>query len=241
MQELSAYRTLVFDCDGVILDSNSIKTEAFRSAALPYGAPAADQLVAYHVTRGGVSRYRKFAYFLEEIAPKVAPGMVPGRDGPDLEGLLARYAKAVQEGLRSCAVTPRLADLRALTAAACWMIVSGGDQAELRSVFAERELDGLFDGGIFGSPDTKDRILAREQAEGRILAPALFLGDSQYDHEAAHTAGLDFVFVSSWSEFAGWRDYCSAHGIHHLPGVADVATDVALRAAGMREAWSRTP
>ncbi|MFH7588150.1 HAD family hydrolase, partial [Oceanimonas smirnovii] len=58
------YVTLVFDCDGVVLNSNKVKTEAFYKAALPYGEAAAQAMVDYHVAHGGVSRYKKFAYFL---------------------------------------------------------------------------------------------------------------------------------------------------------------------------------
>jgi phosphoglycolate phosphatase-like HAD superfamily hydrolase len=79
--------------------------------------------------------------------------------------------------------------------------VSGGDQKELRRVFAARGLDTLFDAGIFGSPDDKDTILARESAAGTITWPALFLGDSHLDYMAATRAGLDFVFVANWSEW----------------------------------------
>jgi len=51
----------------------------------------------------------------------------------------------------------------------------------LREVFTQRDLAPLFDGGIFGSPDTKDSILSRELANGNIQPPALFLEDSRYD------------------------------------------------------------
>ena len=37
LNSISDYKALVFDCDGVVLDSNRIKTEAFRIAALPWG------------------------------------------------------------------------------------------------------------------------------------------------------------------------------------------------------------
>ncbi|MCY1452939.1 hypothetical protein D9M71_699010 [compost metagenome] len=83
-----------------------------------------------------------------------------------------------------------------------WLIVSGGDQEELRRVFSERNLSHLFDGGIFGSPDNKDMILARELERGNIVKPGIFFGDSQYDFESAKRAGLDFAFVSGWSESA---------------------------------------
>lgn len=100
--------------------------------------------------------------------------------------------------------------------------MSGGDQIELREIFAARGLEGYFDGGIFGSPDSKDVILEREIAAGTIHTPALFLGDSRYDHIAATRAGLDFAFVSGWSEFHGWRDYVQLHSIREFRSVADL-------------------
>lgn len=213
---LRDYATLVFDCDGVILDSNRVKTEAFRTAASPYGDAAADALVAHHVAHGGISRYRKFAHFLKAIVPA-------GTAGPDLEALLGHYAAAVQEGLLSCRVAEGLAALRTATPEARWLVVSGGDQAELRHVFAERGIAELFDGGIFGSPDTKDEILAREIAGGTVRMPGLFLGDSRYDHQAASTAGLDFLFLHGWSEFAQWRDYAAEHGFETRAGLDDLS------------------
>ena len=40
------YDTLVFDCDGVILDSNRIKSAAFRTVTAPFGAEASARLAA---------------------------------------------------------------------------------------------------------------------------------------------------------------------------------------------------
>ena len=47
---------IVFDCDGVILDSVPTKTRAFARLAEPYGAEARDRFVMYHMTHGGVSQ-----------------------------------------------------------------------------------------------------------------------------------------------------------------------------------------
>lgn len=215
---LADYDTLVFDCDGVLLDSNQVKTEAFRSAALPYGEAAAEALVAHHVANGGISRYRKFEYFLSDIVPAYAPEQI----GPGLETLLNAYGDAVREGLMRCAVAEGLEALRAQTAQQRWLIVSGGDQAELRDLFAARGLKHLFDGGIFGSPDNKDTILAREQHAGTIGNNALFLGDSTYDHRAATTAGLDFIFVSGWSEVPAWETYVEKHKLTTVTALGDL-------------------
>lgn len=208
------YTTLVFDCDGVVLDSNKVKTEAFYQATLPYGVAAAQAMVDYHVANGGVSRYKKFAHFLEQIAPNYAE-----QRGPNVGALLQAYAGYVREGLLSCEMAPGLEALREQTPNTRWLIVSGGDQAELRGVFAQRSIAEWFDGGIFGSPDTKDEILARELTSGNIQQLALFLGDSKYDYQAASAAGLDFLFLSGWSEVTDWETWVKDNRLSYYENI----------------------
>lgn len=213
---LANYKTLVFDCDGVILDSNTIKTEAFYHAALPYGAAAAEALVQYHVSNGGISRYKKFAFFLDHLLTDFGEKeSVRNESEYDeaIESLLTQYAASVAEGLSQCNVAEGLTQLRHQTSHARWLVVSGGDQKELREVFRERGIDHLFDGGIFGSPDTKDTILSRESATQNIARPALFLGDSHYDYRASRDAGLDFVFLNGWSEWQPDTKWIRSEGI----------------------------
>lgn len=215
------YTTLVFDCDGVVLDSNKVKTDAFYQATLPYGKAAAQAMVDYHIANGGVSRYKKFAYFLEQITPVYASQ----QQGPDLEALLHAYASHVREGLLNCDIAPGLETLRKKTSEARWLIVSGGDQAELREVFTQRGIADWFNGGIFGSPDTKDEILARELATANIQQPALFLGDSKYDYQAASAASLDFIFLSGWSEVIDWMEWVLASNIVSYQSIQDFLND----------------
>ena len=224
MINISCYSTIVFDCDGVVLNSNRIKTEAFRIAAHPWGAEVADALVAHHVANGGISRHSKFAHFLASILPQHAPGAVPGVDGPGLDELLSSYAQAVRGELMTCDAAAGLEILRAQSPDASWCIVSGGDQVELREIFASRGLDHLFDGGIFGSPDSKVDILAREIQSGTIQMPSLFLGDSRYDHEVSSAAGLDFCFIYGWTEFKQWRSYVLSHSLRSCHSIIDLLT-----------------
>lgn len=189
---LSKYKTIVFDCDGVVLNSNLIKTQAFYKTALPYGEQKAQALVKFHVENGGISRYKKFEFFLKDIVQADSLGC--------LEALVHTYADFVYQDLLNAEVTEGLKVCREKTPYANWLIVSGGDQSELRKVFHERGLDDLFDGGIFGSPCTKTEILQRELSSGIIRPPTLFLGDSRYDELVAKEAGFDFAFVSAWTE-----------------------------------------
>lgn len=209
---LSFYATIVLDCDGVILNSNKIKTRAFCNVALPYGQEAAEELVDYHIQYGGKSRYQKFDYFIRGII---------GREPfpQEIQCLLRNFADEVKKGLMQCEVAPGLKSLREATPASRWLVVSGGDQSELIEVFSERGLAPLFDTGIFGSPDTKEDILARELNNGNIRLPAVFLGDTRYDYEASTHAGLDFIFVSGWSEF---KEGISFFKIRNIPVVVSV-------------------
>jgi len=217
--DIKRYKTLVFDCDGVVLNSNQLKIQAYFDVAIKYGADEkqAQALVDYHIQLGGVSRYPKFEYFLREIVKE------PVTDAAT-QSLLDDFGYEVKRRLIDCEVAPGLLDLRHATADARWMIISGGDQTELQEIFIERGLDDLFNVGIFGSPTDKDEILARELACGNITRPALFMGDSRYDHVASVGAGLDFVFLSDWTDFEGWQDYCASNNITVLKRLSDLIT-----------------
>ncbi len=205
----------MFDCDGVVLDSNRIKTEAFRTAALPFGPESADRLRAYHLENGGVSRYLKFRHFLESIVEGEAPA-------GSYERLLDRYAAEVGRELSTASVAPGLQRIRDETRSATWILASGGDQTELRGVFEERGLSRFFDGGIYGSPTPKDEILASCRDRGLLDRPALFLGDSRSDFEVASDFGLDFLFVEAWSEFQEWQDHQRVHGYRSVRTLSDL-------------------
>ena len=69
---------------------------------------------------------------------------------------------------------------------------------------------------------TKDEILTSLFNKNHIKFPVLFLGDSKYDHEVARKAKLDFLFVSGWSEFKDWQNYCNRNKITSIKSLCDV-------------------
>ena len=154
-RSIKEYKTLVFDCDGVLLNSNKIKTEAFYKVTKHFGQEFAQALVDYHIANGGMSRYLKFDYFITHILQKPYNKLLR-------QELLKYFAKNVKKGLMTCEVADGIELLKAKTEKANWIIISGSDQAELRKIFKERNLEQFFKGGIFGSPDRKDEIIERE-------------------------------------------------------------------------------
>ena len=212
---LANYRTIVFDCDGVILDSNRIKTEAFRDVAAPIDTELADELVRYHVENGGVSRYRKFDFFLQRCREK-------GIEAPGNDELCRRFGDRVRGGLLECPVAEHLDALRAATPSSAWMVASGADQAELREVFEARGLASLFDAGIYGSPTGKREIVRRAFEQHGRARPGLMLGDSREDYMAAIGADLDFVFLAAWSEFGKLAQFARENDIPVLENLAQL-------------------
>ena len=200
INNLLSYKTLVFDCDGVILNSNKIKTKAFYEVARKYGEEPARKLVEYHISNGGISRFAKFDYFFRCIL---------GRENfsDELSLSLDAYASLVKHKLLDCEQAEGIAELRNLTPDSRWMVVSGGMQDELRDVFNRRGLYEYFDYGIYGSPDTKSDILVRELSKHNIITPVILLGDSRYDYEVSRHFGIDFLFVTEWTELIDWEGW----------------------------------
>lgn len=190
---------VVFDCDGVLLVSNKLKTRIFADAALAAGFDPADAArFGKHVAGNfGTSRYRLFETLL-------GWDDVLNRPDTNVEALVALYADRLYAEYVRCATTPgMLAILRALRDAGVRMfVVSGSDEAELRRMFAERRLDGFFE-GIFGSPTAKTANLIAVADSLGIAAPAgnalVFIGDAEADYKAASAIGARFIYMDHYS------------------------------------------
>lgn len=214
-RRLKDYTHVVLDCDGVILDSNALKSEAMGRALDGEPRERIDAFLAYHHEEGGVSRYVKFAHYFETMYP-----------APDAEAragaAVARYAALVQAGMRACAEIPGARALleRLHAANVLCFVNSGGDQDELAAALAERGLARYF-AGIFGSPATKTDNLARIEASA-AGGPGVYLGDARSDLSAAEAFGLDFVFVAQFSEWRDGEAHCAAAGIPVIATPAEI-------------------
>lgn len=211
---LDRYKTIIFDCDGVILNSNKIKTEAFYKVCLPFGREFASEMVDFHRANGGISRNEKFKYFINNILPenKIA----------NIDLLLSSYAELVQQDLLICEISGALSFLKEKYPEPRWVVISGGNQEELRKLFTTLKIDGYFDGGVFGSPQNKETILSRELNNNNIEYPALFLGDSFYDHRVAQLYGVDFIFLSGWTEASDWKSYVKKHKVKTIKSLGEL-------------------
>ena len=194
------YQTYIFDCDGVLLDSNQLKAKAFYEVAQPYGEEVALALEAYHQQHGGVSRYKKFEYFFKTLL------RLSDAD-PQIQEAITRFSQISLEKLLQCPETEGMQEfLEKRPAQSKSYVISGGAQTEVQAVFQQRHLEHYFE-SIYGSPEDKITLLQRLKNQGQLIAPYVFIGDSITDYEAAQAFGLDFVFMWQYTILPDWQAY----------------------------------
>ncbi|MDR1686449.1 MAG: HAD family hydrolase [Desulfovibrio sp.] len=177
---------VVFDCDGVILESMDVKTQAFRRIGAEFGEEAADRLALYHSLHGGVSRYEKFAWLYREVL---------GREISAEEKALLneKFVNAALEEVTACPLVPGMQEvLDRLHGRLPMYVASGAPQEELCCILEKRGLARYF-AGIRGWPPAKGALLKSIVEEsGADPARCVMVGDAYADLEAARQAGTQF-------------------------------------------------
>lgn len=180
---------IIFDFDGVILDSAELKTRAY---AIVYAGEAADKLAEaerYQRLHGGITRRAKFQYFEQNIFQR------PG-DAASLDRLCAAYYRIVYDAVLAC---PFIAGAENILAAEHGRIdmhvVSGTPQSELIEIIERRGLTRFFK-SVHGAPATKpDAFSSILQAGGYRSSQTLAVGDSMTEFLAAQESRIPFLGI----------------------------------------------
>ena len=160
-----------------------------------------NELLKYHRENGGISRYKKFEYFFKNIIKRKF-------NNNDIINLSKEYSKFIFEKLCECEIASGLDILRKKTSNKNWMIITGGDEKEVKKVFKVKKIDVFFNKHIYGSPLSKKTIFKKLISNKIIKFPAIYFGDSKYDYEVSNFTNIEFIFVSKWSELKNWKQFC---------------------------------
>jgi phosphoglycolate phosphatase-like HAD superfamily hydrolase len=189
----AAYRQLVFDCDGVIVDSNGVKEANIRAAARSVCDEAtAERFVAYFIGHNGLPRETKIAAFFTDPAVQ--------------RQILCEYNRLNADTVPFIEPAPETRAFleRCVRAGMPLYLLSGGDEPEVRELLENAGIAPMFR-RILGGPRSKVEHLERLGLTG----PTCYFGDSRYDYEVAARFGFDFVFLSRYSQFRGWAEFFS--------------------------------
>ena len=200
-------KTILWDFDGVILDSMKIKGDGFVKLFSSYGVENTKLLESYHYSNGGISRFKKIRYFYNCILK------VEVSEEKVLE-LSNEFANII---------SPRLFEKNALILETVefikknykkynFHIVSGAEHEELNLLCKNFELDRYFL-SIDGSP-TEKKLLVKNILEKRayLKSETILIGDSINDYNAAMDNEITFFgynnielidqnYIHSFSEF----------------------------------------
>ena len=180
-------KAIIFDFDGVILESVNIKTEAFRELFRKY-PEYVDEIVDYHLENGGMSRYKKFSYIYDKILNE-------SLDEARSEKLGRSFSKIILQKMLSCPfVNGAIECLEMLSNNNIMLfIASGTPEDELKHIVQMRGLSGYFK-SVYGTPPTKSEIIRNIlETYGLQSTEVMFIGDSINDYEGAKEAGVPFI------------------------------------------------
>lgn len=184
MMEIKA---IIFDFDGVLVESVDVKTQSFAEMYKPYGEDIVRLVTAYHLENGGISRYEKFRYYEEHLLGKSVCA--------DNEKILAEtFSKLVKDAVISAPFVPGAFEfLSSYRNDFVFFIASGTPEEELKEIVTLRGLDQFFI-AVYGAPAKKEEIIneicMRHELE---KCSVLMVGDSLSDYKGALAAGVHFV------------------------------------------------
>ena len=196
----SNFKVILWDFDGVLMDSNSVRDLGFETVLANYPADKVAQLMTYHKANGGLSRYVKFRYFFEDILKEKVTEQT-------IQAMAQSFSKVMREFLTNpdLLIKDSLKFIRLNHEKYAMHIVSGSDQQELRYFCQELGISIYFL-SINGSPKPKTQLVNDLLINFRYnKREVLLIGDSINDYDAAVDNGIHFMGYnnSSLKEMGG--------------------------------------
>lgn len=180
-------KVLAFDFDGVLLESVSLKNQAFYDLFEDISFHEREKVLSLHKRTPGIKRRDKISLLLTEALNREATPAI-------VDIALKRFSQLVWNGLMNC---PEVAGVRGFLDEVskqfpCY-IVSAAPQDELRAVAEKRDFSKYFI-DTWGSPPTKVELLQRIiMQENAVPEQITLLGDKLSDLKAAQTVGVGFI------------------------------------------------
>ncbi len=180
-------KNILFDFDGVILDSMPIRDYGFKKIFEDFDDDLVDKLLDYHNKNGGLSRYVKIKYFYNELLNKEI-----SEEG--INSYADNFSKIMKRELvnKKYLIVDTLEFIENNFKKYNLHVVSGSDEKELQYLSKELGISNYFQ-SINGSPTHKNQLVKNVLLNNKYLSnETILIGDSINDYEAAEENNLDF-------------------------------------------------
>lgn len=183
----SQIELILWDFDGVLINSNEIREHGFLKVLAGFPEKHTTKLLNFHRMNGGLSRYVKFRYFIEECLKETASDEI-------INAYANSFSAIMQEFLvdKNLLIPETINFVKTNYLKVPMHIVSGSDQAELQSLCKQLDIAKYFI-SINGSPTTKSLLVSTILADSHAeIDRVVLVGDSINDYNAAHSNGIKF-------------------------------------------------
>lgn len=207
-------KAIIFDFDGVILESADIKTRAFKELFSDYPYKL-KEIIDYHIRNGGISRYVKFRYIYETILGKKLSKEEESELGERFSEI------ALEKILRSPFVPGAIEFLNKYRDKYNLYVISGTPKEELDFIIQKRGLANYFK-EIHGLPKEKpDIIFQIIRVYNYKKDEVVYIGDAESDRIAAERVKISFIERCSNLEQNKNSNFCVVKDLTNLAGVID--------------------
>ena len=180
-------KAVIFDFDGVIVESAGIKTSAFRKLFEPDYPEKVDTIVDYHIRNMGISRFVKFRHIYENILKLPLTVIEEERLGRKFSGIV--FEEIIEAPFVGGAREFILKNQEKYM----MFVVSGTPDEELRDILKLRKISDLFK-EIHGTPASKPQIINGILKRHSLREEeAVFVGDAESDMRASEETGVHFI------------------------------------------------
>jgi len=185
-------RALVFDFDGTLVDSNSIKQRAFERCFSDF-PERLEEIMAYCGRRHHTPRWEKFRYVYENILGLPYTHEIEA-------ALSTRFAGETTRQIIEAGEVPGAARfLEIVTYSHTTAVLSGTPHEILLAILEARDWLNYFK-CVQGAPVDKSAWLAELRGKhGSRPGAVVFFGDTPEDADAARRAGCAFIAVGNAS------------------------------------------
>lgn len=206
---------IIFDFDGVIINSHKVKTEAFYKIFKPYGKNVANKAKKFHERNIGKSRFFKFKFILKKILNK-------NITKSELAKLDKNFDTFVQKKIKLMIPSKYLLKfLKGQKYNNNLYISTGTPQNKIIQILKEKNLLSYFK-KIYGSPSSKISHINEIKKSNKNV---LFIGDSLEDYNAAKKTNINFVLKLNSENFL-LRKKLNVRKIHSFKFLKEYADDL---------------
>jgi len=187
--DMKQYQAIVFDFDGVIVDSVEVKTDAFAELFKDFGPSMQARVVQHHRENGGMPRDEKIRHYYRHFIGKTI-------DQRQLKEMCQKFSSIVVDKVIAAPEIPGAeAFIKLATSETLCFINSATPDDEIVEIASRRGLTRFFR-EIFGSGHKKDANLRYILKSYKVDRHAcLFFGDAASDLRAAQSCGVDFIGI----------------------------------------------